>query len=131
MFYLLIDNINLLPYSVKSLCKIISILISNKFPEINEIQKYAYISCFFCGKLLIPILSNPAVNALIGEFIISENTLHNLNLINNIILKLTSDTLFEDSTFETDFTPFNWFFLDKISSLLIDINISKLYISLN
>ncbi len=114
----LIDNINLLPYSVKSLCKIISILISNKFPKINEIQKNAYISCFFFGKLLIPILSNPAVNALIGEFIISGNTLHNLNVINNIILKLTSGTLFEDNTLESDFTPFNWFFLDKMSSLL-------------
>ena len=114
----LIDNINLLPYSVKSLCKIISVLITNKFPNINEIQKNAYISCFFFGKLLIPILSNPAVNALIGEFIISGNTLHNLNLISNIILKLTSGNLFEDNTFENDFTPFNWFFLDKMSSLI-------------
>jgi hypothetical protein len=114
----LIDNINLLPYSVKSLCKIISVLITNKFPDINEIQKNAYISCFFFGKLLIPILSNPAVNALIGEFIISGNTLHNLNLISNIILKLTSGNLFEDNTFENDFTPFNWFFLDKMSSLI-------------
>jgi hypothetical protein len=115
----LIDNIHLLPYSVKSLCKIISILISKKFPEINEIQKNAYVSCFFFGKLLIPILSNPAVNALIGEFIISRNTLHNLNLISNIILKLTSGNLFEDNALESDFTPFNWFFLDKMSELLV------------
>ena len=114
----LIDNIQLLPYSVKSLCKIISILITNKFPEINDIQKNAYVSCFFFGKLLIPILSNPAVNALIGEFIISGNTLHNLNLISNIILKLTSGNLFEDNNLESDFTPFNWFFLDKMPSLL-------------
>ena len=118
IFKNLIDNINLLPYSVKSLCKIISILITNKFPDINEIQKNAYISCFFFGKLLIPILSNPAVNALIGEFIISGNTLHNLNLISNIILKLTSGNLFQDNNFENDFTPFNWFFLDKMSSLI-------------
>ena len=114
----LIDNIHLLPYSVKSLCKIISILIKNKFPEINEIQKNAYVSRFFFGKLLAPILSNPAVNALIGEFIISGNTLHNLKLISEIILKLTSGNLFEDNTDETDFTPFNWFFLDKMPELL-------------
>lgn len=43
----LIDNIHLLPYSVKCLCKIISILISIKFPEINDIQKNAYVSSFF------------------------------------------------------------------------------------
>jgi len=114
----LFDNIHLLPYSVKSLCKIISILLSKKFPQINDIQKYAYVSCFFFGKLLIPILSNPAVNALIGEFIISGNTLYNLNLISNIMLKLTSGNLFEDNALESDFTPFNWFFLDKMPELL-------------
>ena len=114
----LIDNIQLLPYSVKSLCKIISILISNKFPEINDIQKNAYVSCFFFGKLLIPILSNPAVNALIGEYIVSGNTLHNLNLICNILLKLTSGNLFEDNNLESDFTPFNWFFLDKMPEII-------------
>lgn len=114
----LIDNIHLLPYSVKCLCKIISILISLKFPEINDIQKNAYVSAFFFGKLLCPILSNPAVNALIGEFIISGNTLNNLKLISKIILKLTSGNLFQDSSNDTNLTPFNWFFFDKMTELL-------------
>ena len=114
----LIDNIHLLPYSVKALCKIISILIKNKFPEVNDIRRNAYISRFFFGKLLSPILSNPAVSALIGEFIISGNTLHNLKLISNIILKLTSGTLYIDNSSDTNFTPFNWFFLEKMSELV-------------
>jgi hypothetical protein len=115
----LVNNIHLLPYSVKCLCKIISILISNKFPDINVIQKNAYVSCFFFDKLLTPILSNPAIYALISEFIISRNTLHNLNIICNIILKLTSGNLFQDNPDEGDYTPFNWFFLDKMSELLV------------
>ena len=115
----LVNNTHLLPYSVKCICKIIYILISKKFPDINEIQKNAFVSCFFFDKLLAPILSNPAIYALISEFIISRNTLHNLNIICNIILKLTSGNLFEDNPDEADYTPFNWFFLDKMSELLV------------
>ena len=115
----LVSNIHLLPYSVKCICKIISILISNKFPDINDIQKNAYVSCFFFDKLLAPMISNPAIYALISEFIISRNTIHNLNIICNIILKLTSGNLFQDIPNEADYTPFNWFFLDKMSELIV------------
>ena len=41
------DNLYLLPYSVKCLCKIISILIEKKFPNISATQKNAYIANFF------------------------------------------------------------------------------------
>ena len=112
------ENIHLLPYSVKCLCKIISILIKNKFPNINEIQKNAFVSCFLFEKILAKILNNPAVNALIGEFIVSGNTLHNLSIINNILKYLTNGLLFKNGTSETDYTPFNWFILDKIPELL-------------
>ena len=112
------DNIHLLPYSVKCLCKIISILIQKKFPDINEIQKNSFVSCFLFQKILVKILKNPAVNALIGEFIVSGNTLHNLDIINNILRHLTNGTLFKNGSFETDYTPFNWFILDKIPELI-------------
>ena len=114
----LIDNIHLLPYSVKCLCKIISILIQNKFPEINEIKKNAFVSCFLFKKILVKILKNPAVNALIGEFIVSGNTLHNLEIITNILRYLTTGNLFKNNSYETDYTPFNWFILDKIPELI-------------
>lgn len=112
------ENIHLLPYSVKCLCKIISILIQNKFPEINEIQKNAFVSCFLFEKILVKILKNPAVNALIGEFIVSGNTLHNLNIISNILRHLTTGNLYKNNSSETDYTPFNWFILDKIPELI-------------
>ena len=112
------DDIHLLPYSVKCLCKIISILIQNKFPNINIIQKNAFVSCFLFQKILVKILKNPAVNALIGEFIVSGNTLHNLDVINKILSHLTSGHLYQNGSFETDYTPFNWFILDKIPELV-------------
>ena len=112
------ENIHLLPYSVKCLCKIISILIKNKFPEINEIQKNSFVSRFLFQKILAKILKNPAVNALIGEFIVSGNTLHNLDIINNILSHLTNGDLYKNGSSETDYTPFNWFILDKIPELI-------------
>ena len=112
------ENVHLLPYSVKCLCKIISILIQKKFPKINIIQKNAYVSCFLFQKILLKILKNPAVNALIGEFIISGNTLYNLGIICKILEHLSSGTLFKNGSLDTNYTPFNWFLLDKMPELI-------------
>ena len=72
---------------------------------------------FFFGKLLIPILSNPKNEAFINNFKITENMLNNLSLLCQIITKFTS-TKFFISNKERDFTPFNWFFIDKIETLI-------------
>ena len=112
------ENAHLLPYSVKCLCKIISILIQKKFPQINDVQKNSFVSCFLFQKILVKILKNPAVNALIGEFIVSGNTLHNLSIIINILIHLTTGNLFKNGSSETCYTPFNWFILDKMPELM-------------
>ena len=84
----ILNNFHLLPYSVKCLCKVISILITNKFPSISEHEKNAFIAKFFFGKLLTPILKNPGIEAFINNFILSKNTLNNLK---NIISKLNDN----------------------------------------
>ena len=111
------NNLYILPYSVKCLCKIISILIEKKFPDINATQKNAYIANFFFQKLLIPILSNPGVGVLINNFIISDNTLKNLKIINHILSQFVSGKLFNNQS-DSDFTPFNWYFLEKMPEIL-------------
>ena len=111
------DNLYLLPYSVKCLCKIISILIEKKFPNISATQKNAYIANFFFKKLLIPILLNPANEVLINNFIISKSTLTNIKIINEILLKLVSGKLFNDVD-NTYYTPFNWYFIYKMPDIL-------------
>ena len=112
------ENVHLLPYSVKCICKIISILIQKHFPQINIIQKNSYVSCFLFQKIILKILKNPAVNTLIGEFIISENTLYNLNTICKILEHLSTGSLFKNGSLETNYTPFNWFILDKMPELI-------------
>jgi len=113
----LIDNIHLLPYSVKCLCKIISLLITKKFPKINKYEKNAFIAKFFFGKLLIPILQNPAIEAFINNFIISKNTSNNLEIICKIIEKFTSGCFFINNNETSDYTPFNWYFIEKMGKL--------------
>ena len=110
----LIDNILLLPKSVKYICKIISILIRKKFKGIKKEEENAFISKFILGKLLIPIIKTPAKNSLINDFVISGNTLTNIDLMCYIIEKLFSGTLFLNKEYEADYTPFNWLFMDKI-----------------
>ena len=113
------NNIILLPNSIKYICKIISILIKNKFKDITKTEENAFISKFLIEKLLIPIISFPSFNALINDFVISRNTLKNINVLNFIIKKLFSGKLFINNSEESEYTPFNWFFLDKIDDILL------------
>ena len=115
----LTENILLLPYSVKCICKIISILIRNKFKNITKAEENGFISKFILGRLLIPIISSPSFNALISDFVISENTLKNIKTINIIISKLFSGNLFKNNNKDGDFTPFNWIFLDNMNRILL------------
>ena len=110
-------NILLLPNSIKFICKIISILVKNKFKDISPSEENAFISKFIIGKLLVPIISLPSFNALISEFVVSGNTIKNINIINFILKKLFSGKLFINNLEEGDYTPFNWFFLDRIEDI--------------
>ena len=51
-----------MPNSIKYICKIISILIKNKFQDISLIEENKFISKFIIEKLFIPIISNPSYN---------------------------------------------------------------------
>ena len=114
----LMNNILLLPNSIKCICKIISILIRKKFKNILKYEENAFISKFLLGKLLMPIISFPSFNALISDYVISGNTLKNIKIINYILNTLFSGKLFKNDPVECDYTPFNWFFISKIDEVL-------------
>ena len=113
----LMKNILLLPNTIKFICKIISILIKNKFKDISKSEENSFISKFVIGKLLVPIISSPSFNALIDDFVISGNTIKNIEAINFILKKLFSGKLFLNNEKEGNFTPFNWYFMDKIEKI--------------
>ena len=53
----ILNNKNIIPYPIKCLCKIISELITNKFPSINPYNLNIFIAKFFIGKLLYQIFN--------------------------------------------------------------------------
>ena len=81
-------NALLLPNSIKHICKIISILIRNKFKNITKIEENAFISKFIIEKLLLPIMSSPGNYGLISELIVSGNTIKNIEVMNFILKKI-------------------------------------------
>ena len=115
----LLENILLLPYSVKCICKIISVLIKNKFKNISKTEENGFISKFILGRLLIPIISSPSFNALISEFVISDNTINNIKEVNIILKKFFSGNLFKSKGKDVDYTLFNSFFLNRMEKILV------------
>jgi len=113
------QNLNLMPYYVKCICKIISVLIQKKFNDINIVKTGTFISKFFFKKLIMPILVNPEIELFINDFIISGNTLPNLKVLNQILTKIFSFKLFLNnySINNNIYTPFNWYILDKMPEI--------------
>ena len=112
------ENLNFLPYSVKCMCKIISILIKNKFPDINIIQQNKFIGRFFISKLLLPFFINPTFEALITNYLISRKTTKNLQVISKILVKLYSGELFKNDDTNSQYTPFNLFLIEKMPDII-------------
>ena len=114
----IISNYRIIPYAIKCVAKIIVQLINNKFPDANEIQKNLFINKFLYQTLLFPVFEKPDINALINDYIISNNVLYNLRIIRIIISILGSFRLFkDDDPLEGDLTPFNRVFLEKIPDI--------------
>ena len=111
----LINSIHLLPYSVKFICRIISIFIKNKFPNIKKFEENAFIGKFLFSCLFIPIFRNP-IKSFINNFIISNYTLSNLRLLLEIFKNLFLGRLFNNEN-QCFYTPFNWYYLEKMPKI--------------
>ena len=114
----IISHYRIIPYAIKCVSKIIYQLVNNKFPDSSELQKNLFINKFFYKILMFPIFKKPDINALINDYIISKNTINNIEIICDIIWILVSFRLFkDDDSLEGDLTPFNRVFLEKIPEI--------------
>ena len=114
----LLSNIHLLPHTIKSINKIISLLIKKKYPNLSDYERNIFIAQFLFKKLLFPIFKNPAILALINEYIISNKTKENIKKIISVLDYFVSGKFFKDNKEEGVYTPFNWYFLNKMPTLL-------------
>ena len=119
LFKNLIENSYLIPYSIKCICKIISNLITKKFPNIKKHQKIAFLCRFFFNKLLLPLFENPAYGAMINELIITGETINNLKAISNIISKLCTGKFFQQKEKNGNYIPFNTYFIEAMPNLFL------------
>lgn len=104
------DNVHIIPYSIKCSCKIISILIRKKFPNISLIEHNNFISEFFFEKMLKPIFTIPDYNGLISSVVVSNITKKNIILLQKILKQLVNGGFYK-ATIQPDFTVFNRFFI--------------------
>ena len=119
LFDNLLNYCDLLPYSIKCICKVISILINKKFPDAIKVEKNKVLVNFFFHSLLFPILLNPSFEILINEVIITNSTIEKMQFIFLTILNnITLGKLFEQNIF----TPFNWYIVEKMPKLIEFLN---------
>ena len=108
------NNSDLVPYSIKCICKIISILMKKKFPDSIKVERNIALSNFFFHFLFFPILFNPCINNFINEILLTKLTNDKLQLIIIIMHNLIIGQLFE----KNHYTPFNWYIIEKMPQLL-------------
>ena len=118
IFKNLLSYINLLPYQIKCICKIISKLIEKKFPDISAVERNAFTAKFFFYKLFSQMIFNPGYLTLIDDFIITENQETNLSTLRGVIRKFSLGKLFQDDQAEGNYTPFNWMLIEKMPMLI-------------
>ena len=106
--------VDLLPYSIRCICKIITILIEKKFPEAIKVDKNKLLTKFFFQCLLFPIIINPSLNTFLSECMISETTSQKLKTLSKILNNLVFGKLFESNYL----TPFNWYIIEKMPKLI-------------
>ena len=108
----LLEKISAGPYIIKCICKIIYLLISNKFPsELNYIY-LSFIGKFIFENCIFPVLNFDSDNS-IDNRIYNSNTKHFLKIISDILDKAINYKLFLEEK-----TPFqillNYYFIEII-----------------
>ena len=111
----LIDKITSIPYTVRCISKMISILISKKFPLLSKYLQNSFIGKFIFNKCLFPVLNLENKNV-IENIIFSLETKKCLHDIISILSTANKSLLFNCNT-DTEKTIFNYYLLEIIPIL--------------
>ena len=112
---------HLVPDSIKIICKIISILIKNKYKNLPKHLQNSFISKFFVDILLIPSLEKLKF----GSLIISSHTQDNINIIIHILKNIFYGKLFQinsilpDGGDEKYYIIFNKYIIKSMEKILL------------
>ena len=125
----LIDKISTIPYTVRCICKVISLLMHKKFPDLPKYLRNSFLGKFIFDKCIFPVLSFENKNVMDSR-IFSSNTKKCLNVIISVLSNANRCCLYPTTT-DTEKTIFNYYLIEIIPILnqfyekLIDIELPK------
>ena len=113
------ENLDLIPYSLKCIFKIIEELLKKKF-ENHKKELYNYLllmtkTRIFFGCMIIPMLTNPDYSGVFTDGIISNLTKDNINIIVKVLKTLISGSLFLVES--VGYTIFNKYIIELAPSV--------------
>ena len=117
----LIDNINIIPYTIKCIGKIVDTLVLQKFQNdntVSELDKAMYTITILFESFIIPIIGSPDFNGLITTNSISKSTKNNLQVLVKILKQFLKGTLFTSSSKDCEFTVFNSYIIRLMTQSL-------------
>lgn len=115
--YVKLSDIDSIPMSIRYICKLIAMIVEEKFPNVHKIERNAFISQFFVNCLLIPIMNKPELCGLVKSGIILGTTKANLNLLSKILITFSAGIFFNNAD-NPNYTIFNRYFIEKIETPL-------------
>ena len=112
------EEIKEIPLQIRQICKIIKLLVKEKFPDIKKFELNAMIGIFFFENLLFPLFTNPQLNSvLLTSKNLSEDLYYNLFAIASYLKCLIHGYFYFEYNDECDYTPFNAYFIEKLPLL--------------
>ena len=126
-----LENINELPYSIRQICKIITILLEKKFPNLKTFKRNSYLGILVIERILFPLFFDPKINCLISKIDKEKDSYYNFSFLIMILLQFSYGDLFSQEIKNGNYTPFNGYFLEKMPMLMkiydniIDVEIPK------
>ena len=113
----LISTLDAIPNSIKIISNIIYDLLIKKFKNADIIDICDQIAYFFFMKFFKYVFLSPDYYPLINNVILSETTKQNLYKIFEIFSQLISGEFFSSNEEFSDYTPFNWYFIENINKI--------------
>ena len=125
----LIDRISTIPYTIRCICKLIYLLITNKFPSLPKYLRNSFVGKFIFEKSIFPILNLENKNITPAK-IFNNSTKNCLSEIVSILNNANKCILFNSNS-NSEKTIFNYYLLEIIPLLnkfyekLIDVKLPK------
>jgi len=111
----LIDKISTIPYIVRCICKVISLLMYKKFPLLPKYLRNSFIGKFLFDKCIFPVLSFENKN-IMNSRVFSSKTKKCLNIIVSVLSNANKCCLYPTTT-DTEKTIFNYYLIEIIPIL--------------